>query len=259
VANPVCESACILLTTVLRFANSATPEDRCPVRALAPGNQMHRQRRLVMLQRSSRATLWIAGLATLALGGCANYVTKSDFDSTVAQLRAADQKQQQQLDQQQQQIEQISQQMKSEFSKYDAQITQLQGRIRVDTVSHFAFNSATLDAQDKQMLDGFAQVIREHHPDVLITVEGFADPAGTAAYNQRLGMRRAQAVRDYLIAQGMKAGDLRAVSYGDARNRLVKPGAWGARGEVNRRVSLVVDFAMPGVAVNAQANGGAEG
>lgn len=204
-----------------------------------------------MLQRSSRATWFIAGLATLALGGCANYVTKSDFDSTVAQLRAADQKQQQQLDQQQQQIDQISQQMKSAFSKYDAQITALQGRIRVDTVSHFAFNSATLSDQDKQMLDGFARVIREHHPDVLITVEGFADPAGTAAYNQRLGMRRAQAVRDYLIAQGMSAGELRAVSYGDARNRLVKPGAWGAHGEVNRRVALVVDFAAPGTPPDA--------
>ena len=205
-----------------------------------------------MLYRTPRATLLVAGLATLALGGCANYVTKSDFDSTVAQLRAADQKQQQQLDQQQQQIAQISQQMKSAFSKYDAQITALQGRIRVDTVSHFAFNSATLSDQDKQMLGGFAQVIREHHPDVLITVEGFADPAGTAAYNQRLGMRRAQAVRDYLIAQGMSASELRAVSYGDVRNRLVKPGAWGGQGEVNRRVALVVDFAAPGATADAQ-------
>ena len=206
-----------------------------------------------MFHRTPRATLLAASIATLALGGCANYVTKSNFDSTVAQLRATDQKQQQQLDKQQQQIDQISQQMKSAFSKYDAQITQLQGRIRVDTVSHFAFNSATLNDQDKQMLDGFARVIREHHPDVLITVEGFADPAGTPAYNKRLGMRRAVAVRNYLIAQGMTSSELRTVSYGAARNRQVKPGAWGAKGEVNRRVALVVDFAEPSAQAGTQA------
>jgi peptidoglycan-associated lipoprotein len=127
-----------------------------------------------MLQRSSRVTLMIAGLATLALGACANYVTKSDFDSTVAQLRAADHKQQQQLDQQQQ-IEQIPQQMKSAFSKYDARIAALRGRIRVDTVTHFAFNDAKLSARDKRMPEGFAGVIREHQPDLPITVQGFAD------------------------------------------------------------------------------------
>lgn len=196
-----------------------------------------------MIRRTPWSTLLAAGAVTLALGGCANYVTKSDFDSTVAQLRASDQKQQQQLDQQQQQIDQMSQQMKSAFSKYDAEITAMQGRIRVDTVSHFAFNSATLNDQDKQMLGGFAQVISQHHPDVMITVEGFADPAGTAAYNKQLGMRRAKAVRDYLVSQGIPANELRAVSYGAARNRQVKPGAWGAKGEDNRRVSLVVDFA----------------
>lgn len=196
-----------------------------------------------MIRRTPWSTLFAAGAVTLALGGCANYVTKSDFDSTVAQLRAADQKQQQQLDQQQQQIDQMSQQMKSAFSKYDAEITAMQGRIRVDTVSHFAFNSATLNDSDKQMLDGFAKVISQHHPDVLITVEGFADPAGSSAYNKRLGMRRAQAVREYLASQGIPASELRAVSYGAVRNRQVKPGAWGAKGQDNRRVSLVVDFA----------------
>ena len=208
-----------------------------------------------MIRRTAFSTLSLAAAVTLALGGCANYVTKKDFDSTVAQLQAADQRQQQQLDSQQQQINQLSGDMKSALSKYDAEISQLQGRIRVDTVSHFAFNSATLDDQDKQMLDGFARVISQHHPDVLITVEGFADAAGSAAYNKQLGLRRAKAVREYLIAQGIPAAELRTVSYGAARNRQVKPGAWGAQGEVNRRVSLVVDFAgtaQPAAAPAAQ-------
>ena len=196
-----------------------------------------------MARTTPNPWLLAAALGTFALGGCANYVTKQDFDSTVAQLRASDQKQQAQLDQQQAQINQLSGDMKTALSKYDAEITQLQGRIRVDTVSHFAFNSATLDARDKQLLGQFAKVIVAHHPDVLITVEGFADPAGTVAYNQVLGLRRARAVKDYLVEQGIPSSELRTVSYGKARDRQVKPGAWGAQGEVNRRVSLVVDFA----------------
>ncbi len=196
-----------------------------------------------MARTTPNPWLLAAALGTFALGGCANYVTKQDFDSTVAQLRASDQKQQAQLDQQQAQINQLSGDMKTALSKYNAEITQLQGRIRVDTVSHFAFNSATLDARDKQLLGQFAKVIAAHHPDVLITVEGFADPAGTVAYNQVLGLRRARAVKDYLVEQGIPSSELRTVSYGKARDRQVKPGAWGARGEVNRRVSLVVDFA----------------
>jgi len=201
-----------------------------------------------MSSRTFRPVLLAAVLMTLTLSGCAQYVKQSDFNAAISKLQTADQKQQQQLDQQQQQINALSQQMKAAFAKYDTQITQLQGRIRVDTVSHFAFNSSKLDSQDKQILDSFAQVIRTHHPNVLVTAEGFADPAGTIGYNQHLGMERAKAVRSYLLSQGLTANEVRAVSYGKARNRQVVPGAWGPKGGPNRRVSLVIDF--PGGAGN---------
>lgn len=175
--------------------------------------------------------------ATVALAGCTNYVKRSDFDAEIAKLHATDQSLQQQ-------INSLQQDMQSHFAKYDAQITAMQGRIRVDTVAHFAFNKATLQDRDKAMLDEFAKVMRTHHSDALVTVEGFADPAGPAGYNKRLGQRRADAVRDYLVnTDGMPASQVRAVSYGEARNRQVKPGATHAAGEVNRRASLVIDFA----------------
>jgi peptidoglycan-associated lipoprotein len=41
----------------------------------------------------------------------------------------------------------------------------------------------------------------------------------------------------------MDASRVRAVSYGEARNRQVKPGATRSAGEPNRRASLVIDFA----------------
>ena len=95
------------------------------------------------------------------------------------------------------------------------------------------------------LLDDFANVIRNSHSQALITVEGFADPAGSTRFNQRLGMERAEAVRGYLQGSGTLTGSLRAVSYGEAVNRQVVPGAKGPgeEGMQNRRVALVIEDA----------------
>lgn len=184
------------------------------------------------------ATLAAAVIA-VGLSGCSQYVKKSDYDAAISQLRQNDQHQQQEIDA-------LSQQMQSTFAKYDARITQLAGRVKVDTVAHFAFNQSALRDQDKPMLDDFAKVIHGHYPQAVITVEGFTDPAGSRAYNKKLGMQRAQAVRDYLVQDGLSDAQVRAVSYGEAKDRQVQPGATRDGGQSNRRVSLVVDFAGPG-------------
>ncbi|HEX5353966.1 MAG TPA: OmpA family protein [Rhodanobacteraceae bacterium] len=174
--------------------------------------------------------------ATLAFAGCTNYVKKSDYDAAIAKLQQTDQNLQQQ-------INSLSQDMKSQFAKYDTEITAMQGRIQVNNIAHFAFNSATLQDEDKTKLDDFAKIMRAHHSDALVTVEGFADPAGSTRYNKHLGLERAQAVRNYLVSQdGMADSQVRAVSYGESKDRQVKPGATRDAGTPNRRATLVVDF-----------------
>jgi peptidoglycan-associated lipoprotein len=204
---------------------------------------LQRSRHLHPLHRggfSMRSYLRFAyvSLAVVAVGlsGCQGYVKKADFDSTVNELRAEQQKQQQEIDS-------LTQQMQQRFAQYDAKIAQLNGRIRVDTVSHFAFNDATLRDQDKPLLDDFAKIMSKNYPQAVITVEGFTDAAGSSSYNMRLGRKRADAVRDYLVSAGMSADQIRTVSYGKAANRQVLKGKSGDEGEPNRRVSLVVDFA----------------
>ena len=177
------------------------------------------------------------GLAVLVtavtLAGCTSYIKRDEYDAAIADLRAADQRMQSQIDA-------LSQ-------KYDALVTQVAGRIRVETGAHFATGDAMLSEEDKPLLDDFAKAITSSHSDAVVTVEGFADPAGSAGFNQRLGMRRAEAVRDYLVGTaGMQAGQVRAVSYGEATNRQVRPGATGDAGRDNRRVSLVIDYAGGG-------------
>lgn len=191
------------------------------------------------MSSNTRRTLWLTlGAATmLVLAGCTNYVKKTDFDAAIAKLQATDQSLQQQIDA-------LSQDMKTHFAKYDTEITAAAGRINVDNIAHFAFNKTTLEDQDKAKLDEFAKVMRAHHSDALVTVEGFADPAGSTSYNKRLGKERADAVRNYLVNQaGMPATQVRAVSYGEAKDRQVKPGASHDAGTPNRRATLVIDFA----------------
>jgi len=85
-----------------------------------------------------------------------------------------------------------------------------------DTVN-FAFNSAVLDDQAKTILRRQAAFIR-HFPEVRWKVFGHTDLVGSNAYNQRLGMRRAQAVVAYLSSQGISRKRLQAVvSYGETR------------------------------------------
>ena len=61
-----------------------------------------------------------------------------------------------------------------------------------------------------------------------ITIEGHCDERGTREYNLALGERRANAVRQYLVAQGVPAARLKTISYGKERPEVVgsDEGAW---------------------------------
>ena len=61
-----------------------------------------------------------------------------------------------------------------------------------------------------------------------ITVEGHCDERGTREYNLALGERRATAVRQFLIAQGVPAARLKTISYGKERPEVVgsDEGSW---------------------------------
>ena len=67
---------------------------------------------------------------------------------------------------------------------------------------------ATLDAQASWMLTNV---------DYSALIEGHADEQGTQAYNLALGARRASAVQNYLIAQGVSPARLKTISYGKER------------------------------------------
>jgi peptidoglycan-associated lipoprotein len=126
--------------------------------------------------------------------------------------------------------------MRTEFG---AKITAMEDGLHFAMPVTFDFNAAAIRNDNQAALARFAKIAQSYYPGSKITVEGFADPAGTARYNAMLSKRRAEAVRQYLVAQGLT--DVNAVGYGETR--LVTPGAWGDKpgAELNRRVVFVIE------------------
>ncbi|MBS3980556.1 MAG: OmpA family protein [Rhodobacteraceae bacterium] len=85
-----------------------------------------------------------------------------------------------------------------------------------DTIN-FAFNSAELSDEARAILAKQAGFIRQF-PEVRFRVFGHTDKVGSNSYNQRLGLRRAQAAVAYLSSLGISRSRLEAVvSYGETR------------------------------------------
>ncbi len=126
-------------------------------------------------------------------------------------------------------------------SEFDVKIKQVAEGLQFAVPVHFAFNDANVRPEDSAALDRFASVVAKHYPGSQVTVEGFADPAGSARYNLALSKRRADAVKGYVTQKGVDASLVNSVGYGETR--LVKRGAAkdAAGAELNRRVVFVIE------------------
>lgn len=80
----------------------------------------------------------------------------------------------------------------------------------------FDFNKSDLRADATATLAKWVVFLKKYPSDKL-TVEGHCDERGTREYNLALGERRANAVKAYLVAQGIDASRLKTISYGKER------------------------------------------
>lgn len=142
-------------------------------------------------------------------------------------------------------------------TEFGARITAMENSVKFVMPVHFAFDDAAVRAEDQAALERFASVVQKYYGGAQVTVEGFADPAGSARYNLDLSRRRAASVKEFLVGKGMADDQLKTVGYGKARQ--VRPGAAGnAEGaELNRRVVFVVETPGAGVTTTAALTGGA--
>lgn len=80
----------------------------------------------------------------------------------------------------------------------------------------FDTDMSTINAEGRQTLNRQAEWLKKYG-NYQITIEGHCDERGTREYNLALGERRANAARQYLIAQGIPASRIKTVSYGKER------------------------------------------
>ena len=126
-------------------------------------------------------------------------------------------------------------------TEFGAKISEVAQGLQFVMPVHFAYDDASVRSADQAALDRFTSVATKYYPGAKVTVEGFADPAGSAQYNLALSQRRASAVRDYITSRGLDPSLVNTVGYGESR--LVRadasrdmPGA-----ELNRRVVFVIE------------------
>ena len=99
----------------------------------------------------------------------------------------------------------------------------------------FEFDKSRLTVRADSLLDLVAASLKKR-PDVKVEVVGHCDWIGSEAYNQKLSIRRAEAVRDYLIRKGVKAENLTFKGYGETQPMADNKTAEGRA--LNRRVEL---------------------
>lgn len=200
------------------------------------------------------AHLTLASLLLLPVASaCGGKVDRQVFDREVSEIRAELSRHDSTLEAHEdrmralrEDVEGLGQDLgdvRADLSDFRARIQELENGLRFAVPVHFEFDRAAIRPADRPVLDRYAAVVEEHYRGATITVEGFADPAGSAAYNLELSRRRARAVASYLTNQGGLDRDrLRTVGYGE--DRLVKPGAAGPgrEGLENRRVTFVVEY-----------------
>lgn len=103
------------------------------------------------------------------------------------------------------------------------------------TTVYFAFDSFSLNAETRQVLDNHVAYLREN-PETTVVLEGHTDERGSAEYNLALGENRAQSVQDYMNLRGIENRQMYTTSFGEMNPAVDESNeeAWAQ----NRRVEI---------------------
>jgi outer membrane protein OmpA-like peptidoglycan-associated protein len=101
---------------------------------------------------------------------------------------------------------------------------------------HFDRDRYAIRSEDMNHLHAVVAALKAD-PVLAVNIEGYTCNLGSPAYNLALGVRRANAVRDYLVSQGIAAERLHAISLGEERPKHDNSNEDTRR--LNRRVAVV--------------------
>ncbi|MFG1489877.1 peptidoglycan-associated lipoprotein Pal, partial [Oceanospirillum sp. HFRX-1_2] len=104
----------------------------------------------------------------------------------------------------------------------------------VETI-YFDFDTSVIREDSREILDLHVAYLRLN-PSQNVVLEGHADERGTREYNNALGERRGNAVKDYFMVQGVNADQIEVISYGEEKPAVI--GHNNAAWSKNRRVEI---------------------
>ncbi|MDY0004378.1 MAG: OmpA family protein, partial [Polyangia bacterium] len=108
--------------------------------------------------------------------------------------------------------------------------------LKITKTIHFEYNKAAIQPDSLQILDEVAEVLNDHPEIQHVEIQGHTDRRGGWDHNLKLSQSRSDAVRDYLISQGIDPSRLDAKGYG-AKRPLV-PELTPRHRAINRRVEF---------------------
>ena len=103
-------------------------------------------------------------------------------------------------------------------------------------VIYFELDSSQVDEEGREIIGSHARFLAAH-PEISIVLEGHADERGTREYNLALGERRAKAVKQLMVLQGVDPNQIQVISFGEERPVALdhNESAW----RLNRRVEIL--------------------
>lgn len=191
----------------------------------------------------------VMALAVPLVTGC---VSNSKFNRTIAEQNAAletertartsaDEALQSDVQSLRTDVQNLRTELQNLRTEFGAKITAMEEGLKFALPVNFAFDDATVRPEDVPALDRFARVVQNYYQGSKITVEGFADPAGTMTYNRALSTRRAESVRAHLMTAGVNPDLVEAIGYGETRQVVMGAERDDPGAEKNRRVVFVVE------------------
>jgi peptidoglycan-associated lipoprotein len=166
--------------------------------------------------------LFMVGVIGLTLVGCSS--TPKTEDSSDNKAKAT------------QQVEaDVDAAKRAAAERAAAELAELKASID-GKVIHFEFDRYEISSEDYALIKANADYM-SMKSDLTVTVNGYADERGTREYNLALGERRAMAVKNALIAEGVSPSRISTVSFGE--DNPVDDGHTEAAWSKNRRAEFV--------------------
>jgi outer membrane protein OmpA-like peptidoglycan-associated protein len=171
---------------------------------------------------------------------------KRQADAELAAQQAANAQQQSALEQSEREKQLLRQRLLEQFNRVLPTTDTPAGLVVNMADVLFATGKSDLRASAREALAKLSGIVL-NYPTLQLTIEGHTDSVGSAEYNQALSEKRADAVHDYLVSQGVDASKLSAQGLG--KFHPVADNSTAAGRQKNRRVEIIVSGEVIGTQI----------